>query len=328
MHRPGGEGIAMNRRVGARGSALSLSIRMLVAAATLCVVIGAPLAGATHVSGLADNDRSIKLDLISRLKAAPQTVVLGSSRAKRAEPTYLRELTGHTGFNAAVIGGTAADAWVMTRYVADCFPLEGRRYVWFVDVGIATNGVNPDLRADPRSGTYLGPAPRANTSHAGACSAVNTGVTNRYNADGSFRAGTAKKLPEHGSDLQAKAAKLVASVMAHPAALSGKLDPKRYVWFERALAYMNSHGSRPVIVLNPIYPSVLAALHKVGFPARQTSRAYLTQLHKRFDFVVVDGEDIHRWGGSPREFSDPTHINEVNMRLLLRYVVAHSDGAL
>ena len=54
--------------------------------------------------------------------------------------------------------GTAADAWVMTRYTADCFPHKRRRYLWFVEVGIATNGINPDLRADPRSHKNLGSA--------------------------------------------------------------------------------------------------------------------------------------------------------------------------
>jgi hypothetical protein len=48
----------------------------------------------------------------------------------------------------------------------------------------------------------------------------------------------------------------------------------------------------------------------------------------RFDFVVVDAEDIRRWGGSPYGFWDPTHINTANMRRLLAYVVKHSDGAL
>jgi hypothetical protein len=100
------------------------------------------------------------------------------------------------------------------------------------------------------------------------------------------------------------------------------------VWFERALAFMNAHGSRPVIVLNPIYPAVLAALRKAGFPERKASGEYLQRLHARFHFVVVDAEDIHRFGGSARDFVDPTHINDTNMRRLLGYVLAHSDGAL
>ena len=91
---------------------------------------------------------------------------------------------------------------------------------------------------------------------------------------------------------------------------------------------MNEHGSTPVIVLNPIHPKVLAVLRRQGLVKRRASLAYLRRLHKRLDFVVVDAEDIRRWGGSPRDFTNATHVNRVNMRRLLRYIVSHSEGAL
>lgn len=280
----------------------------------------------------AENDRTLKLDLIDRLKTSPGTLILGSSRGRRAAPTYLQELTGRTGFNAAVTSGTAADAWVMIRYLADCFPHQKRRYLWFVDVGIATNGINPDLKADVRSHKYLGPAGGSSTGDLDGggrvCGPGDRSTSSPYNPDGSLGPASVRNLPEKAQHLDETAAKLVASVRAHPVAGGGKLDPRRYVYFERALSFMNSRGERPVIVLNPIYPTVLAELEKAGFPARATSRAYLTQLHKRFSFVVVDAQDIRRWGGSPRDFADPTHINDKNMRRLLAYVVAHSDAAL
>jgi len=43
---------------------------------------------------------------------------------------------------------------------------------------------------------------------------------------------------------------------------------------------------------------------------------------------VADGEDVRRRGGSASDFWDATHIDYVNTRRLLRYVVAHADGAL
>jgi len=288
-----------------------------VVLAALCAVTAGAAGGTTG------NDRSFKLDLIGRLQAPPQLVVLGSSRSKRAEPSYLRSLTGLSGFNAGVISGTAADAFVMTRYLGDCQPLRGRRYIWFVDADVATNGVNPDLTADPRGRKYLDPT-SASARRPTDCERRTLGRNNRYNPDGSFGS-RSQKLPERPHDLTAKVSKLLASVVPHP---PQGVNPKRYVWFERALAYMNSHGSRPVIVFDPIYPSVLAKLRSIGFPAHVTSTTYLSQLHKRYDFVVVNAQDIRVWGGSPDDFSDPTHINEVNMRRLLRYVVSHSAGAL
>ncbi len=91
---------------------------------------------------------------------------------------------------------------------------------------------------------------------------------------------------------------------------------------------MNERGERPVIVLNPVYPTVLAELKRYGFPLAAQSLAYLEQLQRRLDFVLVNCQDIRTWGGTAEDFSNPTHVNERNMRRMLRYIVAHSDRAL
>src|SRR6184192_2731778 len=149
----------------------------------------------------------------------------------------------------------------------------------------------------------------------------------RYLPDGAIARPTLRYLPEHAASLQNSISRLVDAVRAHPPR-KPNMNPARYQFFERTLAFMNAHGVRPVIVLNPIHPKVLAELHKQGFAQRRASLAYLHALHRRYDFVVVDGEDIRRWSGSPQQFTNATHINRRNMRRLLRYVVAHSDGAL
>ena len=105
------------------------------------------LAGTDLLPPAVEDDRSTKLTLIDRLEEPPGILILGSSRARQAEPAYLQRLTGRSGFNAAVTGGGASDAWVMTNHVARRFPHERRGYVWFVDVGIAGLGVNPLLAA-------------------------------------------------------------------------------------------------------------------------------------------------------------------------------------
>jgi hypothetical protein len=260
------------------------------------------------------SDRSVKLTLIEQSPRSPQILILGSSRARQAEASFLEQLTGKTGFNAAVTGGTAADAWVMTRFTADRFPGGRRRFIWFVDAGVATDIVNPDLRRDPRARRYLSATCRERS---------------RYLPDGSL-AGSAPELrPEHSGSLRRALAKAIAGIRSNPPrGGGGENDPKRYRYFEQAIQYMNDHGTRPVIVLNPIHPVVFAELRKYGFPARAIALAYLTRLHDQLDFVVVDGQDSRRWGGSTTDWSNPTHISRDNMRRLLRYVVAHSAGAL
>lgn len=303
------------------------------------------IAGTGLLPTAVENDRSIKLDLIQKLSHNPETLILGSSRARQAEPAYLRRLTHRTGFNAAVTGGTAADAWVMAKYAADRFPHQRRGYLWFVDTGIATNGINPQLEEDPRAkrylegkslrftlddvATYIGTqATKASWRVLKACVVGTCKGRIRYLADGSIAQPTLRFLPEHARSLNKSVARLAAAVRRRHVTAVGKVDPRRYAYFERTIAFMNAHGARPVIVLNPIHPTVLAELRRRGFPARKVSLAYLRALHRRLDFVLVDCQDIRRWGGSPADFSNATHVNRRNMRRLLRYVVAHSDGAL
>src|SRR3954452_21637100 len=100
-------------------------------------------------------DRSIKLDLTAKLEQGPQTLIVGDSRGRQAEPSYLQRLTGHTGFNAAVMGGNGPDAWVFTRYAANRFPGQKRHYIWFVSSGLSGNIPDPRTEADPRGRHYL-----------------------------------------------------------------------------------------------------------------------------------------------------------------------------
>jgi hypothetical protein len=166
-------------------------------------------------------------------------------------------------------------------------------------------------------GTYLGTqATKASLRVIDKCVVHSCRPRIRYRPDGSIPHGELRYLPEQAQNLQAAVDSLVASIRAHPP-VRQKIDPRRYEFFEKTLAFMNARGERPVIVLNPIYPSVIAELEKYGFPERAASLAYLRALHKRLDFVVVNCEDIRVWGGSPKDFSNPTHVNWRNMRRML-----------
>ena len=91
---------------------------------------------------------------------------------------------------------------------------------------------------------------------------------------------------------------------------------------------MNAHGATPVIILNPIYPTVYQEMQKRHSQREAQALAELHKLQQRYHLVVVDGSDISVWGGKARDFNNATHINRRNMRRLLRYAIAHSDGAL
>ncbi len=283
-------------------------------------------AGAGVASTTPPTDRSIKLDLIARLTQSPQILVLGDSRGRQAQPSFLRQLTGHSGFNAAVMGGTIPDAWVFTRYAADRFPGRKRRYILFVSSGLAGDIPDPRTEADPRGRRYLREvAPYLD--HEPLQVSWPTHPFDGYRRDGSLPGRAVAPTAAHVSEVKAEAAAIVARIRQHPPTKS-QVDPRRFRLFEHLLAYMNARGERPVIVFNPLYPTVYDALAHYGSPVTTSSLDYLRSLRTKYDFVVVDCEDIHAWGGTASDWKNASHVDQLNMRRLLRYAVAHSDGAL
>ncbi len=220
------------------------------------------IAGSGIVPTAVESDRSIKLDLLQHLKRGPETLILGSSRSRQAEPQFLRTLTGRAGFNAGVTGGTSADEYVFVRFAAGLFPHQKRRYVWFTDVGLAGGGVLPQLADDPRArkylvggsgfglgdvGTYLSTdATRASFRVFRKCVLATCRSYIRYNPDGSLTNQSLHYLPEHAKSLKKSVAKLIAGVRTHHETLAqARADlaqPGRFFYFERALAVHEQAG--------------------------------------------------------------------------------------
>ena len=326
----------------------SFVVALAVVFAFNVVIDPLALAGTGLVPTAVEPDRSIKLDLLQHLKHGPQILILGDSRGRQAEPSYVDRLTRHSAFNAAVTGGSAPEAYVFVRFTADLFPRQKRRYIWFTDEGLASGIVEPQLAQDPRARRYLPNAPRFGLGDVKTY--LSTDATKdswrvfekcvlaachspiSYNPDGSLTNQSLHYLPEHAKSLRRSVAARLAEVRANHETLAHARrdlgDPSRFAYLERMLAFMNRRGEVPVIVLNPIYPSVLAAQEKDGFPAHRATMEKVAQLHKRFRFVLVNCEDSRRWGGNPNDWSNASHVNRANMRLELRYIVAHSDGVL
>jgi hypothetical protein len=339
---------ARNERRWVIGFLVSL-LGLLAAVLALNVTIDPfALAGSGVVPTAVESDRSIKLTLLENLKRGPEVLILGSSRSRQAEPSYVKLLTGHGGFNAGVTGGTSADEYVFVRLAASLFPHQNRRYIWFTDVGLAGAGVNPQLANDRRArkflpggaqfdlgdvGTYLSTdATKASWRVFRKCVLATCKSRINYHTDGSLTNQSLRYLPEHAKSLKASVAKLIAAVDRHHQTLAqARADlaqPGRYYYFERALQFMNQRGEVPVLVLNPVYPTVLKALNKYGYAAKRASLEMVAKLHKRYRFVFVDCQDIRKWGGTDYDWSNATHVNRANMRRMLKYIVAHSHGAL
>jgi hypothetical protein len=307
------------------------------------------LAGTGVVPTAVEPDRSIKLDLLQHLRRGPQILILGDSRGRQAQPSQLQRLTGHTAFNAAVTGGSAPEAYVFVRSSADRFPHQKRRYIWFTDVGLASGIVQPQLAQDPRARRYLPDAPRFGLGDVKTYLSTDATKTSwrvfrkcvlgschsriNYNADGSLTKQSLHYLPEDAKSLRRSVRARLAEARANHETLAQARrdlrDPRRFAYLRRMLAFMNRRGEVPVIVLNPIYPSVLAAHEKDGFPAQRATMEKVAQLKREgFRFVLVNCEDIRKWGGTKTDWSNASHVNRFNMRRELRFIVAHSDGVL
>ena len=306
-------------------SILTWSLALVTAVLAVCVAADRfASAGVRTAADSTRTDRSVKLDLIEKLRHGPQLLILGDSRGREAEPSFLQKLTGLSGFNAAVTGGSAPDGWVFTRYTRDLFPHQKRRYIWFVSAGLAGNIINPYFETDPRSQRYLkevAPYLSSETDD------VAWQDHSRYHADGSL-ADRERFSPSRAQKLKARASQLVDQIRRHPPPVVTARDLTHFQLFEHLVAYMNQQGARPVIVFNPVYPSVLAELEKYGNPLLTSSLEYLRSVRSRFGYVVVNCEDSRKWGGNDYDWANPTHVGRGNMRRLLRYVIAHAGGAL
>lgn len=331
--------------VGFLGSFLAV---LAVVLAFNVVIDPLALAGTGVVPTAVEPDRSIKLDLLQHLRHGPQILILGDSRGRQAQPSQLQRLTGHTAFNAAVTGGSAPEAYVFVRFIADRFPHQRRRYIWFTDEGLASGIVQPQLAQDPRARRYLPDvrrfglgdvktylstdATKASWRVFEKCVLAACRTKINYNADGSLTRQSLRFLPEHAKSLRRSVVARLAGVRANRQTLrQARQDlaiPGRFAYLDRMLAFMNQRGEVPVIVLNPLYPSVLAAEEKNGFPAHRATMEKLAQLHNRFRFVVVNCEDMRKWHGTTRDWSNASHVNRANMRRELRYIVARSAGVL
>ena len=264
-------------------------------------------------------DRVTKLDLIEHLMRAPQVFILGSSRARVAMPATVEKLTGGTAFNAGVHGGGAADEYVFARLLAQRFPHASPAYLIFVDVSIAGDGVNPELADEPLARPFLGSA---------ASSKKTTCVPNGfYTADGGLAYSPALNKAQREERVASQLPHALAAIPGD-AKQSRHISPRSTKWFRKLLGFINARGGKPVIVLNPIYPAVLAAREKYGFPELDAARTYLAWLRTRYRFVLVNGEDIRTWRGKASDFWSIDHIDRKNMDRLLRYVVRRSGDVL
>jgi hypothetical protein len=297
------------------------------------------------------SDHAERLKLIGRLKQPPQLVVLGSSRALKAEPAYLRQLTGLTAFNAAASNGKTADAFAYANLFHDRWPDARIRHLWVLEVeAFRPLPPSPQLLAEPALARHFPASLRASTrlddlqrlfewrttksSVKTVLRAVRGGKQPGQvdlAADGFRSVDQHDRSEAAGIPFATRLAESIATARNFIPAMqrSGlSADSRRY--FEQAVADMNRFGDAPVIVLGPVHPAYRAAFGGAAAYDRLNARltTYLAGLRDRLRFTVVDLRDLESFGGSPDEFYDGIHLHVANMRKLLAAAVQEAGPAL
>jgi hypothetical protein len=72
-------------------------------------------------------DLTYKTDLVEKLPAPPELVMLGGSRAQRFERSHIERVTGLSAFNFAVQNCRPEDAYAISRYLIERAPRPPRR---------------------------------------------------------------------------------------------------------------------------------------------------------------------------------------------------------
>ena len=296
------------------------------------------------------SDHAERLVLIGRLKQPPQLVVLGSSRALKAEPAYLQQLTGLRGFNAAAANGKTEDGFAYANLFHDRWPDARIRYLWILEVeAFRSLPPSPQLLAEPALARHFPASLRARTQlddfqrlfeWRTTKASVKTvwravrGVPQQGRvelAPDGFRAVDQHDRSEAaGVSFAARLAESVTTARTFVPTMERKglaADARGY--FEQAVADMNRFGDEPVIVLGPVHPAYRAALGGAAYDRlNRQFTAYLAGLHGRLRFTVVDRRDLRSFGGSPGEFYDGIHLHVSNMRKMLASVVREAGPAL
>lgn len=296
------------------------------------------------------SDRRVKVKLIGRLKVPPRLIILGSSRAMKAEPGYLQAKTGLPGFNAGVTSGKPEDAWAFANLLHDRFPGTRQSYLWLLDIeAFRSLEIDPDLRSTPELSRYLPASIRA-----GSTSATLESLVSWYTAEDSWAVVKGKidgKKPLGSADFAAdgfRSKDFHDLIRASGTSFKDQLDATITQWvatyavykqlgqrsrqyFQQTVAAMNRWGATPVIVLPPMQPRLLARIRPLGWDQRHRQvLAYLRGLQASgsYRFRLIDDSEISAFGGTATDFYDGVHMTTPNMRRLLDQVVARDGDAL
>jgi hypothetical protein len=312
-----------------------LGVLAFVLPALLALVLSAPAgaAGTLPTPGKVETGRTRKVDLIMRLKAAPQTLILGSSRALKCPPAVLRQLTGKRVFNLAISCGRPVDVWCYLQLLHDRFPKAGYNALWLLDVEQMIQGnrtavtrVPEDLLWEPRLARYL-PA---------ALQVMPPGYRQPKDDDQIYTSAGWLKWSHY--EVKERQGMTLGKWMPGTLKYFDKKYPRKpprmafspCSYFTECVREFNAAGNVPVVVLSPYYTRLLDFLRKQGWDdCRADVVAWLREQQRQgLKFVLLDFSRPRSFGGDPTAFFDGYHMRNGLAATVVKAAVKRSGDAL
>lgn len=269
-------------------------------------------------------------------RAAPDVLLLGSSRSVMLDPQQVRRVTGATAYNAGISSGAARELLAVTSF-AD---LRGGgrlpRIVVLLDLEAFDN-----RRPTARVLDYLGrlETARAQCREVDRCRRAWTRsartlvadaiarqrTSNRpyretQRADGRQVNGMLERMEAQGIDLAPiRRERIATRIRSYRPGGFDKVYPAPRAAFEEMLMLANARGVEPTIAITTMHPQCIRRCGPAGWTARREEvRALLDELQVRHDFRLIDLSYPATWGGSARHFFDEIHLRPRGAALVVR----------
>ena len=281
-----------------------------------------------------EHSRYLKRYLVTRPAANPQIVIYGGSRSQRAEPSYLQDLTGITGFNAGASCSQPTDVLAFSSFLHARNPGQRQFPLWYLSIEVFRKRdlffyellTMPDMMAQIPSEFKAGIKPRPPLSWHPPSSLKYPDGT-EWRPDGSLKVSHYDLALAGGAQRDDLVADRAQQFVTNYNDFTRLLPNEKRV-FETTLARWNRWQWIPVILLPPYSDELLPVLKAHGWDARhRETLAYLADLHETYRFVVIDFSNVDAFGGNSDDLLDGIHCNTRLSRLMLKKVVEKAGAA-
>jgi hypothetical protein len=270
----------------------------------------------------------LKANLVrDKLSRPPRLVFFGGSRSQRFDPAFARKRTGLSAVNLSLSSARPEAAWAYVNWLYKRAPGTRLRCIWGVQAGLVRDrDLDPALLQARRFYRYfpdelLASQRRLLPSSKAEMPKFYGFLRNRYSNRGLLIRNVYDVRRERGYTLKQSLDHYIEKMLRGRRAAAPIYTSRASSYFEQTLAFLNAHGTRPIIVLMPIHPRVLAVMRRHGMGGeREKLRSYLTALEAEYDIKVLDFTKISSFNGSRYWFYDGVHVTRRNANRIITAV--------